>query len=365
MKNLSLAISFLFFALSVQAQSGRVKPGEKPSPTPTPTPRSGIIYVPTQTNADANNPNAANPLKTKNGDKPDEDDGDVIRVESALVPIPVSVTDAGGRSVTNLRLEDFQLEIDGKTAEISDLTRSQSPVHLALLFDNSSSVLQAREFEQKAAIRFFRQVLRPSKDQAALFSIASISRLEQPLTSNVTQLVQAIQFFPPPEGATALLDGIIKAADYLKESGGDGRRVIVIVSDGEDTYSDLETTLEKTIQVVQKANCQIYVVKTTDFENYKKTGNRNPSSNIRFLTAERRMQEITKQTGGAVYSPVDERELDAAFTRISAELSDQYILNYYPEGEAPGGQFRNISLKVKTGKDLTVRTRKGYYVSKR
>ena len=359
MKNLLLTVLFLISALSVSAQSGRVKPGEKP--TPTPVPRAGIVYIPTETKTDISSPNAK-PTQTPKGIN-DEDGGDVIRVESTLVPIPVSVTDAGGRFVTDLRLDDFQLEIDGKTAEISEILRSQSPVRLALLFDNSSSVLTAREFEQKAAIRFFRQVIRPEKDQAALFSISTVARLEQPLTSNVSQLIQSIQFFPPPEGATALLDGIINAADYLRNV--EGRRVIVVVSDGEDTYSDLDTTLEKTIQAVQRANCQVYVVKTTDFENFKQTGYRGGNANIRSLTAERRMQEITNQTGGTVYSPVDERELDAAFTRISAELSDQYILSYYPESETPGGQLRTISLKVKNGKDLTVRTRKGYYVSKK
>jgi VWFA-related protein len=77
------------------------------------------------------------------------------------------------------------------------------------------------------------------------------------------------------------------------------------------------------------------------------------------------MQEISGQTGGTVYSPIDDRELDAAFTRISAELSDQYVLSYYPEDAEQAAQFRNIAVRVKTGKDLTVRTRKGYYVSRR
>ena len=96
------------------------------------------------------------------------------------------------------------------------------------------------------------------------------------------------------------------------------------------------------------------------------TGGRAGNANIRFLAAERRMQELAKQTGGAVYSPVDEKELDAAFTRISAELSQQYILNYYPEDERERrGEFRAVSLKVKNRDNLVVRTRKGYYVPKK
>lgn len=351
-------IIFLFtslLALNVFAQSGRKQPVETPPPVP---PRPRVVYVPTQPTTE--NPPSQTPQTQP---KKTDDDGDVIHVDSTLVPIPVSVTNAQGRAVQDLRLEDFQLEVDGKAAEISDLLRSSAPVRLALLFDNSSSVVQAREFEKKAAIRFFRQVIRPDRDQAALFSISTVSRLEQPLTKNVESLVQAIENFPKPEGATALLDGIVEAADYLRKA--DGRRVIVIVSDGEDTYSEVSTTLEKTVRSVQAANCQVYVVKTTDFENFKETGQRGGNANIMNLTAERRMLELGSQTGGAVYSPVDERELDAAFARISAELSEQYILNYYPETAVADGEFRKISLKIKRAENLTVRTRKGYYVSKR
>jgi len=292
---------------------------------------------------------------------PKIEDDDIIKVDSALVPIPVSVLDAGGQTVDNLKLEDFALLIDGEAANIGEISRSETPVRLALLFDNSSSVTIAREFEKKAAVRFFKRVLRPSKDLAALFSVSTGTRLEQPLTKDVSQIVQAIENFPAPQGATALLDGIIKAAEYLREA--DGRRVIVIVSDGEDTISD--STFEETMKAVQAANVQVYVVKTKDFENYKQTGQRIGNANIRALAAERRMQDITAQTGGAVYSPIDDRELDRAFDQISAELARQYILSYYPESEAEKrGEFRTISLSVKTGRNLTVRTRKGYYVPK-
>jgi VWFA-related protein len=78
------------------------------------------------------------------------------------------------------------------------------------------------------------------------------------------------------------------------------------------------------------------------------------------------MIEITRQTGGAVYSPIDERELDAAFRQISAELSQQYILSYYPDDETDKrGEFREISVEIRNRPNLSVRTRKGYYVPRR
>ncbi|HEX8736176.1 MAG TPA: VWA domain-containing protein [Pyrinomonadaceae bacterium] len=360
MKKTFLAILFLIFVATAFGQSGRIKPTPEESPAKN---RDRIIYVPTQ----LPNPKAKpkpTPTPTPTAKPADEDDGEVIRVESALVPIPVSVTDAQGRAITTLKLEDFTLEIDGKPAEISELSRStMAPVRLALLFDNSSSVRVAREFEKKAAIRFFRQVIRPEKDLVALFSVASTTELEQPLTKDISSLVRAIELFAEPAGGTQLLEGVIQAAEYLQAA--EGRRVIVIMSDGEDNLSD--STLEQTVRAAQLNNCQIYVVKTTEFENVKRTGERIGNANVIFLAAERRMQELARQTGGAVYSPVDEDELDAAFTRISAELSQQYILSYYPAGDEKDkrGEFRTISLKIKNRENLTVRTRKGYYVPKR
>ncbi len=342
----------LAFTLNLSAQSGRIKN----EATPVSTPRPNIVYQPTQKISATPTPEIIEDSV--------EDNGEIIRVSSTLVPIPVSVLDGTGRAVTTLDLNDFELEIDGKSGEIGGIFKSESPLRLALLFDNSSSVTLAREFEEKAAIRFFKRVLRPEKDLAALYSVAGATLLEQPLTKNTSQLISAIKNFSKPKGATALLDGIIEAANYLEDH--NGRRVIVIVSDGDDTLSRLTTTLEKVVRAVQSANCQVYVVQTTEFENYKRTGNRSGSANLRYLDAERRMQELAAQTGGAVYMPIDEKELDAAFEQISAELSSQYILSYYPEtDENKSGEFRTVSVKVKNGKNLNIRARKGYYVPRR
>jgi Ca-activated chloride channel family protein len=343
-------VFFACFAGQLSAQSGRVKPTESPTPAPSPTPKKSV-YIPT-----TDRPRVT-PTPT-----PKKDDDEVFKVESSLVPLPVSVTDQSGRAITNLKLSDFELKVDGKPADIAELSRSEAPIRLAMLFDNSSSVRVAREFEKDAAIKFFRQVLRPEKDLAALFSVSTVTRMEQGLTKDVSSLVNAIELFPPPEGATALLDGIIQASNYLSET--QGRRVLVIVSDGDDTISD--ASFEDAVRAAQMANIQVYVVKTTDFENFVRTKSRQGNANIRQLAAERRMGELSKQTGGSVYSPIDEEELDKAFRQISAELAQQYVLSYYPDAETERrGEFREVSLAVKSKPNLSVRTRKGYYVPKR
>ena len=343
----------IVFATGAAAQSGRVKPAE--SPTPKPKGNGTIVYAPTNNDR----PRTTTPTPTPFPAKMDDAE---ITVDSILVPIPVAVLDANGRAVTNLKLTDFVLRIDGRSVEIGDIARSETPVRLAMLFDNSSSVVIAREFEKEAALKFFRRVIRPEKDLAALFSVSTVTRLEQPFTAEISSLTRSIEMFAAPTGATALLDGVVMAADYLADV--PGRRVIIIVSDGDDTASD--SSLDDALKALQVSNCQVYIVKTTDFENYKRTGSRRGNANIRQLAAERRMIEFADQTGGSVHSPVDERELDEAFRQIIAALSQQYILSYYPEKDSEArGAFREISLGVKDRPGLSVRTRKGYYVPKR
>lgn len=351
MKRFLLIILALSLVSVTAAQSGRVKKkSEKEDP------KAEDKYVPTQQLPAGPTPTPAvipepPPLPAR--------DGDVINIESSLVPIPVSVIDrATGKAVTGLRITDFELKIDGTPVRIDDVYRSESPVRLALLFDNSSSVTVAREFEQSAAVRFFLQVLRPSTDLAALYSVAGVHRLEQPLTGDVSKLVTAIKSLPRPQGATTLHDAIVNASNYLQDY--TGRRVIVIVSDGQDTLSDY--TFDEMVRIVQQNNCQVYIVHTNEFENFKRTGRRAGNANLRALAAERRMQNLAAQTGGEVYSPIDDDELDRAFARISVELSNQYILAYYPEKEPKNDRFREIELTVRTDKDITIRTRKGYYV---
>jgi Ca-activated chloride channel family protein len=351
-------ICLLILCLSSLAQSGRVK--QDPEEPASARPRSATSEPQPITNSRSRYPKTSpTPAKTPSAKNSDDDD-EVIQINSILIPVPVSVTDENGAPVSTLQVRDFELSVDNNPAEIGELSRSNAPVRMALLFDNSSSLTTAREFEIKAATRFFKRVLRPDLDMAALYSVATSVNLEQPMTKNTGSLVSAINSLPPPAGATALLDAIVEASRYLGDF--EGRRVIVIVSDGEDTVSDIETTLEKVMRSVQSRNCQVYVVKTTDFENYTKLGRRAGNANLMNLIAEHRMAELAKQTGGAVHSPLDEKELDIAFNRISAELSEQYILSYYPDDKASSGDFHTIALKVKNRPGLTVRTRKGYIV---
>ncbi|HUS12839.1 MAG TPA: VWA domain-containing protein [Pyrinomonadaceae bacterium] len=283
----------------------------------------------------------------KSSDK--ADDSDTVRVISNLVPIPASVVDPKGIAVTSLKLEDFELRVDGQLKPISDMTRAETSVRLVMLFDNSGSLDFARDFEKHAARHFFRQVMRRT-DEAAIYSVESESYLAQPLTNDVQLLERTIDSFVKPEGSTSLFDAIIDAAGYLKPYS--GRRVMVIVSDGIETTSrnDFETTMQR----VLASDCQIFIVQTGLYD----------GANLRALAAERRMEQISGQTGGAVYIPKTTHELTEAFQQIAADLAHQYVLSYYPGDERRDGRFHNIDLKVRSRKDVRIRARRGYYSPK-
>lgn len=341
----------LSFATDVVAQSGRNKE-KTPKSSPTkPKSSPGPIAEP------GKSPAATGSIPQKSQAHPSEapspantgeevDPSDTVRVSSNLVPIPASVVDSKGFAITGLRLEDFELLVDGQMRAISDMTRAETSVRLAMLFDNSGSLDYAREFEKQAAMHFFRKVMRPT-DEAAIYSIETESYLAQPLTKDISRLERTIESFGKPSGATSLFDAIIDAAAYLRPYS--GRRVIVIVSDGVETTS--RNDFETTIRHVLADDCQIFIVQTGLYD----------SANLRALAAERRMEQLAGQTGGAVYIPKTTTELDQAFQQIAADLAHQYVLSYYPGDERRDGRFHMIDLRIRSRKDVRVRARKGYY----
>ena len=334
-----LLLALCFTAAGVWGQSGRrQEPGKTGKPVPGPIAEPGRPGNPTSPNR---------PAKSTS-DEIDTDD--VVRISSNLVPIPASVVDKRGNAIVNLKVDDFELLVDGQLRSLTDLTRSETSVRLAMLFDNSGSLDAAREFEKQAAIRFFRKVLR-AKDEAAIYSIETDSYLAQPLTNDVIRLEQTIALFGKPEGGTSLFDAIISAASYLRPY--PGRRVIVIVSDGIETTSR-HNDFDFVMQQALADDCQIYVVQTGLYE----------GANVRALAAERRMEQLSGQTGGAVYLPKTTDQLDVAFDQIAADLAQQYVLSYYPNADHRDGQMHRLELRVKSRNDVRVRSRKVYYAPK-
>ena len=337
-------------------------PQFKPKPTPTPAPTPEPEY-------------------------------EVIKVSSNLVVVPVSVTDLSGQPVMGLKLTDFHIEEDGHAQEISQLgDPEQVPLEIALLIDVSSSVTERFPFEEQAATRFLKQVLRPN-DHATLYAIDRSPRLEQARSTSdiATARLMSIKAATGPS-PTAFYDTVIEAARYLAlNTPEQNRRVIVVISDGEDNFSKgvrdsslaayratqpdendtspaakarVRAASENALrqghrkaqaemqQEVQKANAVFYSI--------------NPSGesirlNVISTRAQNAMQQLAGATGGTAFVPDKVEDLEPVFSRILNELRAQYLLQYYSNNKTGVNAFRRIAITTPAQPQARVRAREGYY----
>lgn len=319
----------------------RLKP--KPTPTPKPTP---------------------------------EPEYEVIRVSSNLVLLPVSVTDASGQPVLGLKASEFRVEEDGRAQEIAQLgDPEQVPVDIALLIDVSASVADRFAFEQKAAAAFLKQVLKPG-DRASIFAIDEKPRLIQGLTS-AEIATQKLLSVVAGKGFTAFFDSVLAAENHLDKNSSSGRRrLIVVISDGDDTARINDTFavqsrkgnlqlsgMDAQLQFIQRGQTEVLrEVQRAEITFYSI----NPSGatmhlNVRTARSEEGMRRIAKATGGAAFIPRNESELDDIFRRIASEIRSQYLIQYYSDNKSAGAAFRRISVSTPAQPQLRVRAREGYY----
>lgn len=287
--------------------------------------------------------------------EPAEEPGEVLRIESKLVAVPVSVTDPKGEPIRGLKPEDFQLEEEGRLQQLVALgDPGQTPVELSLVFDVSGSVYERFKFQQEAAARFLKQVLKP-KDAVSIFAIGLYSKMTLGRTSSFDSALAGLMSITPTKEGTAFFDTVGDAAKYLGKTAEPGtRHVIVVISDGEDNNSD-RFVLRDVSQALQRSDCLFYSI--------------NPSGpsiwlNKVSLKGHQGMTSLAQQTGGAVFLPEKFEDLDSVFRQIAAELQAQYLLGYYSTDDKADGGFRKIAVNVPKRPDLRVRARQGYYAPK-
>lgn len=315
---------------------------------------------------------------------------DVIRTNSNLVMVPVSVTDQTGNAVQGLQVADFRLEEEGKQQEISGIGNpEQVPLAIALLFDISSSVSTKGFFasQQNAAAAFLKLVMKPS-DKAAIFTITGQPNLVQPLASADASAAKMLSIPPATASVpTAFYDTVDAAAKYLTANAPSNyRRVIVVLSDGDDNFSTMtrgqsladynDTTAGKQSALgtrtgllaahqravagvqksVQQADAIFYSVNP---------GGPSIKLNLIATRAEKGLEAIAETTGGTAFVPDSDADLERVFRQVAAELRGQYLLQYYADSEKiPAGQFRKIQVAVPARNDVRVRARQGYYAKK-
>jgi Ca-activated chloride channel family protein len=283
-----------------------------------------------------------------------QDQGEVVHLRAHLVVVPVSVT-ASGLPVRHLTADDFLLMEEGQRQQVKMLGEpGKTPIELSLLFDISGSVHARFKFEQEAAVGFLKEVLNPN-DAVSVFLIGLRPRRLHSRTTESEKAIAALVATEPTKEATAFFDTVVQAAHDLNTNAGAGaRRVLVVISDGEDNHSE-QYKLSDALRVLQRSDCLFYSI--------------NPSgSAIRLnkisLKGQAGMETLAAETGGAAFLPEKHQDLEAAFRQIAVELQAQYVLGYYSTNEQADGRFRQITVQVPHRPDLRVRARQGYYALK-
>ena len=299
--------------------------------------------------------------KKKAGDE--NQDEQVIKLDAALVTVPFNITDKSNRFINDLSKDDIEVLEDSKAQEIFSFERQTDlPLTIAMLIDISGSQAYTLPIQISTGQRFFEKVLRPKKDLGAIVTFEHESELVQDLTSNVERLQRALNevripvqpaMMPggrgtPPinggsnVGATAVFDAIYSTStDLLAREA--GRRVIVILTDGQDTASRVK--MKEAIQGTWKNEIIVYAIGISGITGIN----------------EGDLKKICNETGGRAFFPRNEDDLDKAFRQIEEDLRSQNILTYSSSNEARDGTFRTIQVRVKNRKDLTVRHRRGYF----
>ncbi|MGB9242024.1 MAG: VWA domain-containing protein [Candidatus Acidiferrales bacterium] len=300
-----------------------------------------------------------------------------IQVTTGLVHLVATVTDRRHNFVTTLDQSDFKVFENGAPQEIRFFGRETDlPLRIGLLLDTSNSIRPRLEFEQDAAIDFLNSVIRRDKDMAFLMIFDNEPEVIQDYTGDLALLTKAIRR-QRAGGGTALNDAIYKATEKLsnpplpKTGNPEVRRVLVVISDGDDNLSD--RALSEAIEAAIRAEASIYAISTnTDWISIsERDGSKKAPSDGNEEALQRKLhldpgdkvlQQFAVQSGGRVFFPYRVDDLEQSFVDIGAELRSQYFIAYSPTNPLANGQYRKINVETDR-KNLTVRTRKGYYAN--
>src|SRR5437762_5700498 len=271
-----------------------------------------------------------------------------FRVDVNLVRILATVKDSAGRLIGTLNKEDFTVFDNGAPQQISVFERrTEQPLLVSLLIDNSGSTAKDLKYEIESVNRFVRALFAEGnpKDALALYSFNYEVRKLTHFTHNHATIEQSLRGIKG-EAGTSLYDAIYLSARELENR--DGRKVIVVVTDGGDTTSAKD--FHAALKAAHMADAVIYSVLVMPITN---DAGRN-------IGGENALTTLGERTGGRVFAPNLGPGIDKAFTDILRELRTQYSLGYYPKNTPlTKDPFHQLEIKVRS--DLRVSARNGYY----
>jgi len=271
-------------------------------------------------------------------------------IDVDLVNVFFSVLDKKGRAIADLEQNEVSILEDDATQKITNFTREAGgPIALAVLIDTSNSIRAQFKVEQEAAIDFFHTTVRRRQDKAMLMSFDSTVDVLQPFTDDADLLTKAVRRLKTG-GGTSMFDAVHKACqEHLKKETG-VRRVLVLISDGDDNMSF--EVLNSTIEAAQRADVAIYAISTNTSGFFGMSAPKN----------DKVLKRLAEETGGRAFFPGKIDEMAVNFQDISIELRTQYSLAYRSANRQRDGSFRSIKINTNR-KDAKVFHRKGYYAS--
>jgi VWFA-related protein len=303
------------------------------------------------------------PLPAETPQEVDEDE--VVRVESDLVTLNVSVVErASGRGLQGLAASDFHIYEDRVEQTVEHFEAAEAPFDLLLLLDLSGSTARVTD-TIRAAARRFGAVTRP-QDRVGVIAFSGEAAVVSPLTSDRARLNASLERLAPPKGDTRLHDSLAYALDFL-ERGADParRRALIVMSDGLDstlpnvTGVGSTTSYEAIRNRVQEFDGVVYSVWTnTEYYEAFSPLDIQPET---YDLAHDRMKELAEAGGGLFYEVEKLEDLAGAYERVVADLGTVYSLSYRPTNKRRDGAWRAIHIRLPRRPDAVARGRRGYY----
>jgi Ca-activated chloride channel family protein len=262
-------------------------------------------------------------------------------IEVHIIELPVSVTDAAGVPVTDLQQTNFTVLENGKAQKISTFNFARNlPISVGVLLDHSGSMVKRIGAAKAAAVSFFQAILKPG-DRAFFGAFAFDAKNAAPFVGEASLLRAQVDASGDAAGGTSLYDAVVTGLYRFRSV--QGRKALIIISDGEDTTSRL--TYDDALTYARAARVPLYFIGI--------------GLGFADMAGTSKMKAMAAETGGVAYFVKDTVGLDEAYSKLEADLRTQYLLTYHTESDRKDQKYRTIEVKVDRP-NVKVRTIRGF-----
>lgn len=275
------------------------------------------------------------------------DDVAVFSTDTRLVVLPVTAVDRNGKLLTAIPQSAFKVYENGTEQPLKLFRREDVPVSMGIVIDNSGSMRDKRSKVAAAALALVKES--NPQDEVFIVDFNDAAYLDQPFTNDIKKLEEALDKIDS-RGGTAMRDAVSLSIDYVKDKGKKDKKVLLVVTDGNDNASD--ETLEQLIRKAQKSEVLIYSIGLLNEEEPREA-----------RAAKRALKALAEASGGLDYYPKDLAEVEKITPEVAKEIRNQYMLAYSPANQNLDGTFRQIRVIVNGFGKPIVRTRNGYYAT--